>query len=78
VHEPSKKKSEYSKDNFYEVFKRFSVIFPSTIQKFHQEILMKKWRNNIFNPAIRNESLNQDGNDKDVRIVNFVTSKNLC
>ena len=31
----------------------------------------------IFKPAIRNESLLQDSNDKGVRIVNFTTSKNF-
>jgi len=34
-------------------------------------------RENIFKPTIGNESLHQDRNDNGVRIVNFVTSKNL-
>ena len=34
-------------------------------------------RENIFKPTIGNESLHQDSNDNGVRIVNFVTSKNL-
>ena len=33
--------------------------------------------NNIFKPTIGNESLHQDSNDNEVRIVNFATSKNL-
>jgi len=32
---------------------------------------------NIFKPTIVNESLHQDINDNDVRIVNFATSKYL-
>jgi hypothetical protein len=35
------------------------------------------WREGIFKPIIENESLNQDSNNNDVRIVNFVTSKHL-
>jgi len=34
-------------------------------------------RENIFKPIIGNESLHQDSNDNDVRIVTFTTSKNL-
>jgi hypothetical protein len=37
----------------------------------------KVGRDNIFNPTIGNESLHQDSNDNDVRIVNFATAKNL-
>jgi hypothetical protein len=34
-------------------------------------------REDIFAPTIGNESLSQDSNDNDVRIVNFATTKNL-
>jgi hypothetical protein len=34
-------------------------------------------RENIFKPTIGNESLHQDSNDNEVRIINFATSKNL-
>jgi len=37
----------------------------------------KVGRQNIFKPTVGNESLHQDSNDNDVRIVNFATSKNL-
>ena len=37
----------------------------------------KVGRENIFKPAIGNESLHQDSNDNGVRIVNLATSKNL-
>jgi len=37
----------------------------------------KVGRENIFKPTTGNESLCQDSNDNVVRIVNFVTSKNL-
>jgi len=37
----------------------------------------KVGRENIFKPTIGNESLHQDSNDSGVRIVNFVTPKNL-
>jgi len=34
-------------------------------------------RENIFEPTIGQESLHQDSNDNEVRLVNYVTSKNL-
>ena len=34
-------------------------------------------RENIFKQTIENESIYQDSNDNEVRIVNFATSKNL-
>jgi hypothetical protein len=37
----------------------------------------KVGRKNVFQLTIGNESLHQDGNDNDVRLVNFSTSKNL-
>jgi len=37
----------------------------------------KVGRENIFNSTIENESLHQDSNDNGVKILNFVTSKNL-
>jgi len=38
---------------------------------------MQKWGESIFKLTIGNESLHQDGNENDVRIVNVATSKNL-
>jgi len=38
---------------------------------------IKVGRDNIFKPTIGNESLHQDSNDNGVRIVNFVTLKNV-
>ena len=37
----------------------------------------KVGRENVFNPTVGNESLHQHSNDNVIRIVNFVTSKNL-
>ena len=37
----------------------------------------KLGRENVFKPTIWNESLHQESNDNDVRIVNLATSKNL-
>ena len=47
-------------------------------KKYHMKSLLgncdvKMGRENIFNPAIGNESLHRDSNDNDVRIVNFAT-----
>jgi len=50
--------------------------------KYHTKILLgyfnaKVGRENIFKPTIGQESLLQDRNDNEFRIVNFDTSKNL-
>jgi len=37
----------------------------------------KLGREHIFKPTIGNDSLHEDSNDNDVRIVNFATSKIL-
>ena len=37
----------------------------------------KVGRESIYKPTVKNESIHQDSNDNDVRIVNFVTPKNL-
>jgi len=42
-----------------------------------EESNKKVGRENIFKLTIENESLHQDSNDDDVRIVYFATSKNL-
>jgi len=46
--------------------------------KYHMKILLgdfnvKVGRESIFNLTFGNDSLDQDSNDNDVRIVNFVT-----
>ena len=42
-----------------------------------EEFNEKLGRENTFKPTIGYNSLHQDSNDNDVRIVNFATSKNL-
>ena len=49
---------------------------------YHMKIILgdfngKVRRENIFRPTIGNESQHQDRNDNGIRIVTFVTSKNL-
>jgi len=70
--------SDDSKDSFYEELEQVFDHFP----RYHMKILLgdfnaKVGRENIFKPAIGNESLHQDSNNNGVRIVNFATSKNL-
>jgi len=77
VHAPSEEKSDEAKDSFYEGA-GFFYHFP----KYHMKILLgdfnaKVGRENIFKLTIGNESLHQHSNDNGVRIVTFVTSKNL-
>jgi len=78
VHATSEEKSDESKDSFYEELEQVFDHFP----KYHMKILLgdlnaKVGRENIFKPAIGQESLHQDINDNGVRLVNFATSKNL-
>jgi len=52
------------------------------LPKYHIKILLgdfnaKVGKEKIFKPTIGNESLHQYSNDNGIRIVNFVTSKNL-
>jgi len=73
-----RKKSEESKDSFYEELEQVFDHFP----KYHMKILLgdfnaKMGREIIFKPTIGQESLHQDSNDSGVRLVNFSTSKNL-
>jgi hypothetical protein len=78
VHASSEEKGGNSNANFCEeleqVFDHFS--------KYHMNILSGDFnanvgRENIFKSTIGNESLQQDSNDNDVRIVNFATSEHL-
>jgi len=78
MHAPGEEKSDDSKDSFYEELEKVFYHFP----KYHMKILLgdfnaKVGRENIFKPSIGNESLHQVSNDNGVRIVNFVTPKNL-
>ena len=74
VHAPSEKKSDDSKDGFYEDLEQVFDNFP----KYHMKIILgdfnvKVGRENIFKLTIGNECLHQDSNDNGVRIVNFAT-----
>ena len=51
--------------------------------KYHMKLFLgdfnaKVGREKIFKPTIGQESLHQDSNDNGVRLVNFITSKNLA
>jgi hypothetical protein len=66
------------KDSFYEQLERVFNKFP----KYSMKILLgdfsaKVGREDIFKPAIGNESLHKVSNDNGVMVVNFRTSKNL-
>jgi hypothetical protein len=78
VRAPTEKKSDDSKDSFYEAVEKVFIDFP----KYHMKILLgdcsaKLEREDIFKPATKNESQHQDGTDNGVRKVNFAASKNL-
>jgi hypothetical protein len=66
------------KDSFY---KELDCVFDKFC-KYHMEILLgdfntKIGRDDIFKPAVGNESSHQTSNGNGDRVVNFATSKNL-
>jgi hypothetical protein len=80
VHAPTEDKIDDVKDSFYEALlvERVFNKFP----KYHMKILLgdfnaKVGLEDIFKPTIWKESLHKISNDNGVRVVNFVTSKNL-
>jgi len=78
VHAPSEEKSDESKDSFYEELEQVFDHIP----KYQRKMILRDFnakveRENIFKPTIGQESLHQDSNDNGVRLVNYVTSKNL-
>ena len=78
MYAPSEDKSDDSKDIFYEELEQVFDHFP----RYHTKILLgdfnaKVRREDIFKPTIGKESLHQDSNDNEVKIVNFGTSKTL-
>jgi len=67
-----RKKSDESKDRFYEEYEQVFEHFT----KYRMKMLLgdfnaKVGRENIFKPTIEQESLHQDSNDNGVRLPNF-------
>jgi hypothetical protein len=78
VHASTEDKGGDLKDSLYEELECVFNQFP----KNHMKILLgdlnaKVWREDMFKPTIRNESLHEISNDDGVRAVNFSTSKNV-
>jgi hypothetical protein len=76
VHAASEEKSDELEDSFYQELEQVFYHFP----KYHIKILCgdfnaKVGNENIFKPTIRNESLHQDSNENEVRIVNLPHQK---
>ena len=76
VNTPSEDKSDDSRGNFYEELEQVFKHFP----KYHMKIILGDFNvklegEDIFKPAIWNESLHQDSNDNGFKIVNFAISK---
>jgi hypothetical protein len=70
------RRKEMIQDSFNEVLEQNFYNFP----QYQTKILLgdlnaKVGRDNIFKPAIGNESLHKDSIDSGVRMVNFATSK---
>ena len=77
MHAPSEDKSDDSKDSFYEELEQVFDHFPRYMKILLGDFNAKVGRENIFKPTIGNEGLHQVSNDNGVRMVNFVTSKDL-
>jgi hypothetical protein len=78
VHAPTEDTDDDIKDSLYKELEQVFDQFP----RYHIKILLgdfsaKVGRDNIFKPIIGYESLHEASNDNGVRVVNFVTSKNV-
>jgi hypothetical protein len=78
VHAPTEDRTDDVKASFYNELECVFDTFP----KYHMNILFGNvnanvGREDIFKPAIGNESLYEIRNDNGVRLVNFATSKNF-
>jgi hypothetical protein len=78
IHAPTEGKIYNVEDSFYEEFEHVDDKFP----KYHTKIMSgdfiaKVVREDVFKPKIGNESLHKTNNGSGVRVVSFVTSKNL-
>jgi hypothetical protein len=77
VHLPTEDKCHEAKDSFYEelecVFDQFLTYHMKMLGDFNAKVE----RVDIFKLTIGNKSLQDIGNDNEVRVVNFTTSKNL-
>jgi hypothetical protein len=78
VHAPNEDKEDDIKNSYY---KELEQVFDQFLG-YHMKILLvdfnaKVGREGIFKPIIGNESLHETSDDNRVRVVNFVTSKNL-
>jgi hypothetical protein len=77
VHVSTEDKIDDTRERFHEELEHVFDKFP----KYHMKILLdfntKIGREDIFKPTIGNESSHEISNDNGVRLVNFVTSKNL-
>jgi len=76
VRAPSEEKNDGSKDSFYEELEQVFYHLP----RYHMQIIFgdfneKVGREIIFKQTVGNDSLHEDSDDNDVRIVNFAISK---
>jgi hypothetical protein len=78
VHTPCEDKSGDVKDSFCDKLGHVFDQFPRCDMKIlFSDISAKIGREDIFKLVIRNENSHEVSNDYEVRVVNFVTSKNL-
>jgi hypothetical protein len=78
VRAPTEDRDDDIKNSFYEELEPVFDQFP----RYHMKILpgdfnLTVGRENVFKPMHNNESLHEANNDNGVRVVNFVTSKDL-
>ncbi|PNF19560.1 hypothetical protein B7P43_G18019, partial [Cryptotermes secundus] len=77
VHAPTEDTIDDLKNRFYEELEHVFDKFPKSPIKNLLDFNAKVGREDIFKPAIGNESLHEISNDNGVRVVNFATSKNF-
>jgi hypothetical protein len=77
VHAPCEGKGDDVKDRFCEELGHVFDQFPRSMKMLLGDFIANVGREDIFKPTIGYESLHEISNDRGVRVVNFVTSKNL-
>jgi hypothetical protein len=78
IHAPTENKTDDVKDSFYEELEHVFDKFP----KYHTKIMLgdlnaKCQCKNIVKPTVGKENLHEISNGNGVRLINFLTSKNL-
>ena len=76
MHAPTNEKTEETKEEFYNLLEQtISQIASSDIQIVLEDFNAKVGKENVYKPAIGNESLHNEANDNGMKMIQFALSK---